>query len=78
MEKAEKIGAWTNKTKTGKQVINFTIDGKKYVMYVNDFKKEEKHPDYQIVENTYKPKAEAKMEYATPVNQQESEDDLPF
>ena len=57
MEKAEKIGAWTNKTKTGKQVINFTIDGKKYDMYKNDFKKEEKHPDYQIVENTYKPKA---------------------
>ncbi len=72
MENQQKIGAWTNKTKTGKQVINFTIDGKKYDMYINEYKKESKHPDYQIVENTFKPKAENKQEYeAHPT-------DLPF
>jgi hypothetical protein len=48
-------------------------------MLLNQFKKpESKEPDYKIYPNDYKPKAETKMEYATPVNQQGSEDDLPF
>jgi hypothetical protein len=46
-------------------------------MWLNQYKKpESKEPDYKIYPNDYKPKAETKKEYA--VNQQESEDDLPF
>ena len=61
------------------EVIEFTIEDKRYSMWLNQYKKpESKEPDYKIYPNDYKPKAETKMEYATPVNQQESEDDLPF
>lgn len=58
MEKKEKIGAWKKQTSKG-EVINFKIGDKKYSMWVNNFKKESKHPDYQIVEDDYKPKDEA-------------------
>jgi hypothetical protein len=79
MENKNKIGAWKKTLASGKEVISFTIEGKKYDMWVNEYKKEEKHPDFQIVPNEYKPKAETKKEYA--VNQQEHEShptDLPF
>lgn len=76
--KKDKIGAWKKSLASGKEVISFTIEGKKYDMWVNGFKKEEKQPDYHITINDYK-KAENKQEYA--VNQQEHEEhktDLPF
>lgn len=49
-----KIGAWKKETSKG-VVINFTINGQRYSMWENKFKKESKHPDYQIYEDTYKP-----------------------
>jgi hypothetical protein len=79
MENKNKIGAWKKTLASGKEVISFTIEGKKYDMWVNGFKKEEKQPDFHIVPNEYKPKAEEKKEYS--VNQQEAEShptDLPF
>jgi len=49
MEK-KTIGAWKKNTSKG-EVISFTIDGKKYSMWINSFKKEDKHPDFNIVED---------------------------
>ena len=49
MEK-KTIGAWKKQTSKG-EVISFTIEGKKYSMWHNIYKKEDKHPDYNIVED---------------------------
>ncbi len=59
MEKQKSIGAWKNQTTKG-TVVNFTINGQKYSMWENTFKKNPKDPDYRIVENNYK--AEDKKE----------------
>jgi hypothetical protein len=75
MENKIKFGAWKKATSKG-EVIEFTINGQRYSMWQNPYKKEEKHPDYNIFPNNFVPKAESKQEY---VNQQEHEDkDLPF
>jgi Mn-dependent DtxR family transcriptional regulator len=77
MEK-QKIGAWKKATSKG-EVIEFTINEQRYSMWANPYKKEEKQPDFNIIPNDYKPKAEFKKEYSTPINQQENEDqNLPF
>lgn len=49
----KKIGAWKKETSKG-VVVNFTIEGVRYSMWENKFKKESKHPDYQIYIDTYK------------------------
>lgn len=54
MEKQKSIGAWKNQTTKG-TVVNFTINGQKYSMWENTFKKNPKDPDFRIVENNYKP-----------------------
>lgn len=73
--KKESIGAWKNKTKDGKEVINFTINGQRYNMWVNQYKDKPAHPDFKIYEDNYN--AENKP---TPTPKQEfkplSEDDL--
>jgi len=58
-----KIRAWKKQTKVG-EVISFTIEGKKYSMWQNKYKKEDKHPDFNITEdkpmvNNFKPNDEA-------------------
>lgn len=53
----KKIGAWKKETSKG-VVVNFTIEGVKYSMWENKFKKESKHPDYQIYVDTYKPQTD--------------------
>jgi hypothetical protein len=73
MEKTNKIPAWKKTTSKG-EVIEFTINGQRYSMWSNPYKKAEKHRDFNIIPNDYKPKAEFKQEYATPVNKQEEED----
>jgi hypothetical protein len=78
MEKKVNFGAWKKATSKG-EVIEFTINGQRYSMWPNPYKKAENQPDFNIIPNDYKPKAEFKQEYATPVNKQEMEDkDLPF
>lgn len=55
----DKIGAWkkTVKTKNGDvEIFSFTINGVRYSMWPNKFKKDQKHPDYQITVDTYEPK----------------------
>jgi hypothetical protein len=51
-EEKKKYGAWKKQTPKG-EVINFTIDGQKYNMWVNTYKKKETEPDFQIYENNY-------------------------
>lgn len=46
----KKIGAWKKQTSKG-EVISFAIEGKRYSMWVNTYKKEDKHPDFNIVED---------------------------
>lgn len=46
----KKIGAWKKQTSKG-EVISFKIEGKRYSMWVNTYKKEDKHPDFNIVED---------------------------
>ena len=52
MEDKKKYGAWKKQTPKG-EVINFTIEGQKYNMWVNTYKKKETEPDFQIYENNY-------------------------
>lgn len=79
MEKKTSFGAWKKATSKG-EVIEFTINGNRYSMWANQYKKpESKEPDFKIYPNEFKPNAEFKKEYATPVNKQEEENgDLPF
>lgn len=65
----QKIGAWKKQTAKG-EVISFSIEGKKYSMWVNTYKKEDKHPDYNIIED----KPFEKPQY----NQKVEDKDLPF
>jgi hypothetical protein len=48
----KKYGAWKKQTQKG-EVINFAIEGQKYTMWVNTYKKKDSEPDYQIYENNY-------------------------
>ena len=54
-EAKKKYGAWKKQTTKG-EVISFTIEDKKYSMWVNTYKTESKHPDYQIYEDNFKSK----------------------
>jgi hypothetical protein len=51
-EEKKKYGAWKKQTPKG-EVINFTIEGQKYNMWVNTYKKKDNEPDFQIYENNY-------------------------
>lgn len=77
--KKENWGAWKKTTKDGKEVINFSINGKRYNMWVNSYKTEAKQPDYKIYEDTYVAPTDAKN---APVKPQNNEpiynDDLEF
>jgi hypothetical protein len=51
-EKKESWGAWKKQTAKG-EVINFTLNGTRYSMWANAYKKDEKQPDYKIYVNDY-------------------------
>jgi hypothetical protein len=53
-------GAWKKQTQKG-EVINFTINNVKYSMWVNNYKKQDNHPDYKIVINDFKPKQQGEQ-----------------
>jgi len=55
----KKYGAWKKTTPKG-EVINFTIEGQKYNMWVNTYKKADNQPDYQIYEDNYKKEGDNK------------------
>ena len=66
-ELKKKYGAWKKQTAKG-EVINFTINEVKYSMWVNNYKKEEKQPDFKIFVNDFKPAEQPQGE----------KNDLPF
>ena len=49
-EKKQSIGAWDKTTKNCKAYISFTIDGKLYTMWKNEYKVKPTQPDYKIYE----------------------------
>lgn len=78
MEKKKNYGAWKKVTTKG-EVIEFTIEGQRYSMWENSYKKpDSKDPDYKIFPNDYKPKAETKQEYRNQQEHEEHPSDLPF
>ena len=60
-EKKWSTGAWKKQTAKG-EVINFTINDVKYSMWVNNYKKEEKQPDFKIFVNDFKPTEQVQSE----------------
>lgn len=60
-EKKWSTGAWRKQTGKG-EVINFTINDVKYSMWVNNYKKEEKQPDFKIFVNDFKPTEQVQSE----------------
>jgi len=48
------IGAWKKQTPRG-EVVNFTINGQRYNMWVNTKKSNDKQPDFNILEDNYVP-----------------------
>jgi hypothetical protein len=73
-EQKQSIGAWKKETTKG-VVINFTIEGKRYSMWANNFKKQPTHPDYNIVENNFTPTVQVSQVQEVEVL---SDEDLPF
>ena len=76
-EKKESIGAfWINESQSGKKYLSgsVTVNGvtQKVVVFKNDYKQEDKHPDYRVYEST--PKGEQSQ--AAP--SKGFEDDVPF
>jgi len=49
-EKKQSIGAWDKTTKNSKAYISFTIEGKLYTMWKNEYKVKPTQPDYKIYE----------------------------
>jgi hypothetical protein len=68
-EKKISFGAWKRTTAKG-EVINFAINGTRYSMWANGYKKEEKQPDFNIYVNDYVAPTETQLT--------ESKTDLPF
>lgn len=66
--KKESIGAWKNKTKEGKEVIKFTINGQRYNMWVNQYKDKNSQPDYKIYEDNWVNPDEKKEDSFKPLN----------
>ena len=60
-EVKQSFGAWKNKTKDGKEVIKFTINGQRYNMWVNSYKDKNSQPDYKIYEDNYFAPTETKL-----------------
>ncbi|HBT93122.1 MAG TPA: hypothetical protein DEB23_02425 [Chitinophagaceae bacterium] len=60
-EVKQSFGAWKNKTKDGKEVIKFSINGQRYNMWVNTYKDKNSQPDYKIYEDNYVAPTETKL-----------------
>jgi hypothetical protein len=50
MDNQEKVGLWEKKDKNGNIMFcGKTKDGKKVMIFKNTYKKEDKHPDYNLM-----------------------------
>jgi uncharacterized protein (DUF736 family) len=70
-EQRKSIGAWKKQTQKG-EVINFTINGQKYSMWQNTKKSSDKSPDFNIIEDNWKPSEKTEKTFT------EDRSDLPF
>jgi hypothetical protein len=50
IEKKQSIGAWDKTSKNSKTYISFSIEGKLYTMWKNEYKVKPTQPDYKIYE----------------------------
>lgn len=57
-DKQESIGAiWKRKTKNGKEYLYISLNDEIYTAWKNDYKKENKHPDYKIYPQQPRPQS---------------------
>lgn len=81
MDKPKSIGAWIKKSRNGIDYISFKIDGVYYSMFKNNYKKEDKQPDYNLYKSE---KQNEQLQTSTgnvsSENKQanDTSDDLPF
>lgn len=68
-QKRTSFGAWKKQTPKG-EVINFTLNGQRYNMWVNSKKTQEKQPDFNIYEDNYVKPEQSNAVY-TPQPQQQ-------
>lgn len=62
-DQKKSIGAlWTRISKSGTEYLSGTINGVKVVVYKNNYKKEEKQPDFRIYESTAQTQSPKKIE----------------
>lgn len=64
-EKKKSVGSgWKKQTSKG-EVINLIINGVRYNVWPNSYKKEDREPDYKVYEDNYVKNTETKK-YDTP------------
>lgn len=68
-QKRTSFGAWRKQTPKG-EVINFTLNGQRYNMWVNSKKTQEKQPDFNIYEDNYVKPEQPNAGYAPQPQQQ--------
>ena len=68
-QKRTSFGAWKKQTPKG-EVINFTLNGQRYNMWVNSKKTQEKQPDFNIYEDNYVKPEQSNAGYAPQPQQQ--------
>ncbi len=61
-DKPKSIGAgWKKTLSSGTEIISITIgegpEAKRYTLWPNSYKTEDKHPDFKIQEDNYKPQS---------------------
>jgi len=44
----ELTGLWLNETKSGKKYFSGTLGGAKLLIFVNEYKEKDAHPDYKM------------------------------
>ena len=57
MPKQQAIGAiWEKEAKSGARYLSIEIDGTRYVAFVNEYKSEDRHPDWRVFLSQERPK----------------------
>lgn len=63
-------GLWSNKDKSGNTYLSGRIGGVKVLIFKNNKKTEDKHPDFNLMIDKYSPAA-PREDHATDLNQNE-------
>lgn len=65
MSKKSVGSGYISTTKTGEKMLRLTIEGAKYVVFANNYKKKEKHPDMLV----YKAVSKNQRVYGNPAEE---------